>query len=667
MFYAIAQVVPLRRLPRALGVFDYLVPSALAPRVQAGQIVFVPFRRQLTPAVVLTMKRKAKDPTLRYEQISSIITDEPWLTASGLELAAWVSAYYLQSPALVLWAITPPPASRPTALKSRPADITIPRTAESSGLPIARWLAPNSRHLVESDRPLEWLAPAIREIVARKQQALVVVPELPDIPRVLESLQAAVGVAAIAQPDRTARAETDQFWRLVLSGRPIAVVGTRRAVFVPTSNLGLIVVLDEHSSSLKQWDQNPRYHTREVAAKLAELSGCALIYTSPTPSLESLWRAQVGLLKHEDANTPARISPVLVDLEGERAAKNFTPVSRAVQERLEASVPHPGLQALLLVERKGVASFVRCRDCGYVPRCDRCGIPFRYRGTSGANRNNQKNGSLLSDLFCNRCQAAADLAPQCPHCRGIEFRLVGWGIQRVLSFIRTLLPGTAVARYDADLTQSARTQVIADLTADRVSVLITTSAGLRLLSRVSTFPLVAVLMPDLSLQQSDFRAAERTFQVLRSAQRLARTHFIIQTHRPNHVVYRALTSNNAQLFYHDELANRRELGYPPLCQIITLTCRGQTAAAARAEAERVAQVLANRLPVADRTTELIGPYAVSRGLRRQPHAWQLTLKLVPGSPPRLPPPVPTSAGTPLAAWLKDGVPDTWVIDVDPVE
>lgn len=664
----IIEVIPLLRLPRTLGVFDYLgnveIPAPLAP----GQLVAVPFRGRMVTAVVLDTKRQVPDPRLRYRPIFAVVTPKPFVSRTQLALAQWMSAYYLQSLANILRAMIPAlpahfPFANPIGEIQPPPLPAVPPDQQKllDGL-----IASPGARLLHGEMPPSWLAYLAARVVGRGKQVLIIVPEMGRGKLLLQVLQQSLGSLVVMQPDAASKLAAVEFWLRVASGAPLVVVGTRRAVFAPLNQLALVVVMDEEDASLKQWDQNPRYHARETAGKLAELSGAALLYTSVSPSVVSHWRAAQGLFPSHTSPASPAAAVELVDMRTEFAARNFAPLSRRLQELLLAGADRPGLQALLVVNRKGAASFVRCRDCGFVPRCPQCEMPFRHllAGTLPAGGLDQIPATT-DDLYCYRCRQAARLPPNCPDCRGVNLRPVGAGVQRVVPFVRGLLPGAAVRRFDADLPSAEQAEVMADVAAGRVGVLIATSRVLHV-AELNAVPLVAVLSPDSSLQQPDFSATEQTLHLLVRAKRIARIYFLVQTTLPNHPLYQSLASGLTEPFYQREEKARQEFSYPPFCQLISLTYHHRDAAHAEREAKRVASLVRERCRSAGNPVVIIGPNPGATVRRSRRFAWQIILKLDILADGHVWPPTPPHLdGKPMAVWLAD-VPDTWVIDVDPI-
>ncbi len=654
----IAQVVPLLRLPRTLGVFDY-VTADLAATLRPGHLVVVPFRQGRAPAIVWKIKPTPARAEFPYKPILRLLAPQPVFTPTQLTLAEWVAAQYCQSLANVAKVIAPELPTRPQTFFSSPNHWSPPAAPLRDAV---------RRELVVGSPAEEWIVDRCRSALSRRQQVLMVVPEVAPAQALCEMLRRHFRDAVVWWPERHQRIAVMTAWQTLLGGVPRLVVGTRRAVFAPLPRLGLVIIWDEANPSLKQWDQNPRYHARDVAGKLAELSRADVCAVSAAPTVSSFWEAAQGrarLITMPPAPAPAA---QLVDLRQERASGNFLWLSRAAEAAVSDALNRsgPGLRVIVVVNRKGSAAFVRCRECGYVFRCPRCFLPFACHGGSelGDGSAGARGLSLAVDLRCHRCGGTAELPPLCPRCHGPRVRPVGLGILRALRLLEPLVAGGSVRRLDGDLSARRQLLVQRELAAGRIVGLVTTQVGLRLLAGVSA-PLVVIVTADLGLQQPDFRAAERTYHLITGFARYATDHLIIQTYHPEHPVYQAVATGEAELFYRAEWDARREFHYPPFGRIVLLRFRHKTLGRAEAEARRVANILRHRLKVELPTGSVFGPER-GRTAGRTP-SWQLWVKFPhdPGTAAFQAPPL-----TRVYPWWRtalNDLPDGWIVDVDPEE
>jgi primosomal protein N' (replication factor Y) len=518
---------------------------------------------------------------------------------------------------------------------------------------------------------------AIAEILNQGRQAIVLVPEISLTPQTVQRFAARFPGRVTVAHSALALGERYDGWRRTRAGDVDIVIGSRSAVFAPLRWLGLIVIDEEHEWSYKQ-DRIPRYHARDVALRRAELEGAAVILGSATPSVESYFRAQQGrytlvempqrVMAHRkqieaqkasyhisdertalragetDAALYADLPPVsIVDLRQELRAGNRGIFSRALQQAL-TRVLEAGEQAILFLNRRGAATFVMCRDCGHVLRCRRCEASLTYH-TSEAG------------LICHHCNQH-EMQPQlCPICASPRIKHFGIGTQRVEATVRQLFPGARVVRWDRDTTRSkgAHERILQRFVRGEADIMV----GTQMVAKGLDLPLVTlvgVVTADTALHLPDFRAGERTFQLLtqvagRAGRSILGGQVIIQTYDPNHYAIQAASRHNYADFYRYELAFRREHAYPPFRKLVRLVYADTNAAKAQAEAERLAGVLANKIArLGLPETTLIGPAPAFLQRLRGQTRWHILV--------RAPDPHALLAGLRF--------PIGWHIDVDPV-
>ena len=375
-------------------------------------------------------------------------------------------------------------------------------------------------------------------------------------------------------------------WRRVRRGEAPVVVGTRTAVLAPLADPGVIIVDEEHDPAYKA-DRTPRFQARDTALALGTLAGAVVVLSSATPDVVTWARAASGELTRLrlGGQVVGRRAPVtLVDLRAELAAGNRTLLSAALAAALDDLHPADGEQAILVLNRRGSASVVLCRDCGYVQVCPDCQRPLVYHAASGS-------------LRCHHCGATAPLARRCPACGSPRIRYLGAGTERLEAEVRDRYPALRVARLDRDVVRhkGAAERVLDAFTDGEVDVLVGTSLVTKGLD-VPGVVLVGVVSADVALNLPDERAAERTYQLLRQAvgragrgDRPGRA--IIQTYQPDHPAMVAAAGGDPEAFYAAELAQRRLFGAPPFGRVIKLTVALADRDAAEAEARRMAAAL----------------------------------------------------------------------------
>ena len=427
---------------------------------------------------------------------------------------------------------------------------------------------------------------AIEETLGAGRSACVLVPEISLTPQTVGRFRTRFGDEVAVLHSRLTPGERFDQWDMVRTGRARVVVGARSALFAPFKDLGLIVIDEEHEGSYKQ-GSSPRYHSRDVAVRIAASHGCPLVLGSASPSLESRHRCESGewtrvVLPHRVTGRP--LPPVtVVDLAAEFAAGHRSMFSRPLTKALQ-DVRDAGSKAVLFLNRRGFASFLLCRACGHVPSCDSCTTSLTYH-------------EVGSRLACHHCGAVRAVPPTCPRCSSPYLRLFGTGTQRVESELEALLPDWPIVRMDADTTKSrgSHERLLATFESLPSGVLL----GTQMIAKGLDYPevtLVGVITADVTLNLPDFRAGERTYQLLeqvagRAGRGADEGSVIIQTYWPDHPALLAVASHDPEIFYKADRDQRAELGYPPYGRLANVLIRGRSAAGAEATARRVADAL----------------------------------------------------------------------------
>ena len=443
-------------------------------------------------------------------------------------------------------------------------------------------------------------------------------------------------------------------WHAVAKGERKIIVGPRSALFSPVSHLGLVVLDEEHEPSYKQ-DNEPRYHARSVAEFIAAQHGAVAIFGSATPSLESATRARRGEIREIRLHT--RVSPVLrhevdaaidlpeveiVDLRLELHRGNASLFSNRLQDVVRDTLLR-GEQALLFLNRRGSATVVLCNDCGKSLRCPYCDIPHVYH-------EDRKR------LICPRCGYQTVPPPLCPNCGG-TLSFLGAGTQRLTRMAELTFPNARVARWDQDSVRrkGAQDRLLHQIESREIDIIV----GTQMIAKGLDLPhvtAVGVIQADSLLQLPDFRAAERTFQLLTQvAGRAGRRHsggrVIVQTYCPAHYAIQAAAKHDFDAFFEEEVLFRRQHRYPPFTRLVRYLVRRSTDEQCASEAEALEYELARNAMRHDVEIDLMGPTPAFAHKIAGQHQWQLILRAEPAGLERLLDGLPTPAG--------------WSVDVDP--
>lgn len=427
---------------------------------------------------------------------------------------------------------------------------------------------------------------AIASSLAAGRPAMLLVPEIALATPVVDRLRADLAARIAVLHSGLGEGERVDEWRRVRAGDVDLVVGTRTALLAPLADLGLVIVDEEHDPAYKS-DRTPRFQARDAALELAVLAGAAVVLGSATPSVESVGHARSGRYRRVAlTERPTGQVPMVtaVDLRAELAAGNRGLLSEALSAALHELDTDRGERAILVMNRRGTASVVLCRDCGYVQACPDCDRPLVYHQAG-------------MSLRCHHCGRAWPLATRCPACESPRIRYLGGGTERVEREVRDRFPGLRIGRLDRDVVEhkGAADRVLDAFADGRLDVLVGTSLVTKGLD-VPQVTLVGVVSADVALNLPDERASERTYQLLaqavgRAGRGVRPGSALIQTYRPEHRAIRAVVDGDAATFYDEELALRARFGSPPFGRLVKLT----VAIADRAAAEREAMELAERL------------------------------------------------------------------------
>ena len=479
---------------------------------------------------------------------------------------------------------------------------------------------------------------AIERTLAAGKGACVLVPEISLTAQTVGRFRNRFGDAVAVLHSRLTLGERRDQWELVRTGRARVVVGARSALFAPLADPGIYIIDEEHESSYKQ-SSSPRYHAREVAARLAQVHGCPLVLGSATPSLGSLARCDAG--SHNAAlagQGPAWTRVSMPERPGGRPmpevqvvdmAQEFSQGWRSMFSRPLTSalmdVVERGEKAVLLLNQRGFARFLLCRDCGYVPRCEQCSTSLTYHERG-------------HKLVCHTCGREYAVPPLCPECGSRYLRQFGAGTQRVEDELRGVLPeGFTVVRMDADTTKGkgGHDRCLAEFDEAQSAVLL----GTQMIAKGLDFPqvtLAGVINADTTLKLADFRAAERTYDLLEQvAGRAGRGdvpgRVIIQTYQPRHPAILAVSRHDRSVFSENELAARQEVGYPPFVRLANVIMWGKVGADVEKVAWAVAEKLRDYAEVAIPGCEILGPAECALSRVEGNFRWHVLVKAAPQS------------------------------------
>jgi primosomal protein N' (replication factor Y) len=616
--------------------------------------------RPLSAEEEATLGRRAPARARAYRAIAAAPTGLP-MTSAGLSPTA-VRALVAAGVATVARRETPAAApDLPSVGAPRPTLTAAQRTAADA---LAEALGREGTtsfllHGITGSGKTEVFLAAAERTLAAGRDAIVLVPEIALTHQLVDRVRGRFGEAVAVLHSGLGPRERWAEWRRIRNGTSRIVVGARSAVFAPVTRLGLLVVDEEHDAAYKQ-EEGLRYNARDLAVVRARLAGAVVVLASATPSAESHHAARDGrhvLLELPERPTAHPLPAVeVIDLrrrpdEGARSRPRL--LSDELQTALAENLAR-GQQSLVFLNRRGFATYLQCPACGAAASCPHCSVTLTWHRARGA-------------LVCHHCHHHRPPPARCPDCGGAALEAFGVGTEQIESTLRGVFPDAAIERLDRDAAQrmGAQRRILRGWAAGETDILV----GTQMVSKGHDVPgvtLVAVLLADLSLNVPDFRASERTFQLLaqvagRAGRGDVAGRVVIQTFRPGHPSIVAAARHDHAGFMAGELARRRALGYPPFARLVNLRLDGKDAARVeRAARELGATLRRDARPLGFGDDAVLGPAPAPLARVRGRHRWQVLLR---GADVRALRALARSASTRAPALRRAGV--RLVIDVDP--
>jgi primosomal protein N' (replication factor Y) len=500
-------------------------------------------------------------------------------------------------------------------------------------------------HGVTGSGKTEVYLQALAAVIAQGKRGIVLVPEIALTTQAVQRVAARFpGRVAIIHSELGIGERYDE-WRRIRTGQVDIVIGSRSALFAPVPDLGIIIVDEEHEPAYKQSEFKPTYHAREAAIRLGQILRIPVVLGSATPAVETFYRAaqQTYCLVELPSRIGATLPPVeVIDLRNELHTGNTSIISRRLHEELE-QVLSKGQQAILFLNRRGAASCVLCRDCGFVATCDKCDIPLTYHSTERI-------------LLCHYCGSQSKVLHFCPACKGSGLRYFGLGTEKVQETIQRNFPTARLLRWDRDTARNrhAHEQLLDRFARREADILV----GTQMIAKGLDLPgvtLVGVVSADIALNLPDYSAAERAFTLLtqvagRAGRGSEAGRVVVQTFNPQHFCIDSASRHDYHEFYATEIATRQRYGYPPFRQFVKFTYSHENRHRCQNEALLLCENLTawiERLGLVN--TDIVGPAPALMERIRGKYRWQMIVR-----------------GPDLHQLLR--VIDTpgWEVDIDPV-
>ncbi|MCK5122792.1 MAG: primosomal protein N' [Candidatus Pacebacteria bacterium] len=673
----VAKIIPATKLPRDVTqVFSYVTPSKFEKKIKTGSLVEVFFRNKKIVGVVYDLKKEVLKKTgYKLNPIENLLDDSVSLSKEQIKLAEYISEYYYTPLSLVIKTIVPTitknKARKKIELRACPCSRQACLSATGNKILLIHNLQAD-RHYLYSD--------ILRQAQDDngKSQALILFPEYFDVYNFAGFYKDKFGEDKVAI--LTSELTKNQYfneWQKIKNGSAEIIIGTRQAIFASFKNLKLIITDDEHSSSYKQWDMNPRYHGIKIAEKLAKIWKAKIILSSPAPSVGSYYgvkdkchcegvatteaipqlnssRVVTGLLRHSTTlslrSIPRNDNFKIIDINAERQKKNYSVLSEDLQDSLLENI-YRRKQAIIFIPRLGNNTITQCRDCHWIAQCKNCETTLVSYGNY---------------LYCQKCQEKIELIKKCPKCQGQNVSSFGYGSEKIEGEIKKLFENKniKIVRLDSDIikNKSKQLKIYKDFINKKIDILIGTQMVLKNWN-LENLALTAVLFPEIIFNQPEFNSREKSFQFLMSVANKANENHqvIIQTHKPDNELFKSvMVSLSNHKFYTDEIENRKAIlkngiGYPPFSQLIKLIYKDFNSQNCQNEAERMFRVLDSKIKNDQKLKnkfEIIKPFPASNYKEFNKYRWHIIIKSV-------------CEDIELRNSLLNLVKKNWIIDVDP--
>lgn len=459
----------------------------------------------------------------------------------------------------------------------------------------------------------------VSQVLKQGKSAIMLVPEIALTPQMIERFKGRFGRNVALFHSRLSPGERYDEWFRIKEGRASLVVGARSAIFLPLKNLGLIIIDEEHENTYKS-DHNPKYNTKEVAKFLSDIKGCKYVLGSATPSIESFYDAERGKLKLVEIKNRVSNKPLpeteIVDMREEIKCGNLSILSRKLYKALEENL-NKGEQTILFLNRRGFSTFVSCRSCGYVFKCPECDVSMTYH----------KNGYLV----CHLCGRAIRQTKVCPKCGSKYVKFFGAGTERVQEEVHKMFPKARILRMDVDTTRTkdSHEKIYNAFKNGEGDILI----GTQMISKGLDFEnvtLVGILAADISLNIPDYRADERTYQIItqvagRAGRGDKKGKVIVQTYTPESMSLNYAVNNNYYELYKEEIKVRKVMNYPPFSKILLINGLCTNEEKLRNFMNNAGNSLKNILKE-EKHIQILGPTPCIITKIKEKYRWQIIIK-----------------------------------------
>lgn len=610
----ILNVIPEKRTGPEKNTFSYLVPEELKNDVKIGSIVNISFGKKNIRGVaagISTDHPEAEQKDLDREphdqnhttnyKLKEIkaVNPEFVIPEKYLDIAKWISDYYLCSLGEAISLFLPPKIIRPQKSEQITGDRKpfkpIELTSEQQKIfeQLEKTLSqkntkPALIHGVTGSGKTEIYLKLAAETLKQNKQVVVLVPEIMLTPQTVEKFERVFPDQICLFHSGLSKSEKYLSYKQFSSGHKKIIIGARSALLVPSPNIGLIIIDEEHEDAYKQ-EKDPRYNAVSLAEQIAKVLSALLVLGTATPRIEDYFKGKQG--EYELFELRARYNKLIlppariIDLKDEIKRDNYSPISLELQKSI-ADIFRRKRQIILFLNRRGMATFVSCRECGEILNCPKCNIPMVYHVS--------QNSHVLN---CHHCDFKKPVPSLCPNCGSPKIKFFGAGVDKIESEVNRLFPKAKVRRVDAKTLENknAYVKLYDELKNGKIDILI----GTQILAKgldIGTIDLVGIVSADVGLHLPHFRASEKTFSLLtqvsgRSGRKDNVGTTVIQTYWPDSNAIKFAAEHDYSKFYENEVSERRKFNYPPFCHLVRVISEEKNKNRAKAEIEKIAVLL----------------------------------------------------------------------------
>lgn len=588
-----ANIIFQQKFGKNESTLTYTIPDFLP--VELGQLVKIPLRKKTTTGIIFEIHNKK--PAFKTLKIKEIIFDKPLLSKMQIETIKWMSEYYFCPFYKILKLFIPKrifsnkPIRQSKTSKPKKINKIQPKILTKEQKQAIEKILKNKSetfliHGITGSGKTEIYTRLAEHQISQGKQALILVPEISLTPQIIEYFEKSLGIKAEVIHSKISEGERYKAWKNIWEEKSKLIIGSRSAIFSPFQNLGIIIVDEEHELSYKQ-DQSPRYLTHKIAEKYKELKpDIKILYGSATPSIETAEKLKDSTILLTERIGDSILPEIeIIDLRDEFKKHNYSIFSNSLKEELK-NIFGKKEQAILFINRRGSATSIVCRDCGYTEKCKNCELPMTYHSKT----------LEKPALICHHCGKIEIPPSLCPVCKGVNIRYLGIGTQKIESELRKEFPSARILRADKDTTTTKHgfKNIYESFKKHEADILI----GTQMIAKGLHLPkvnLVGVILADIGLNIPDFRTAERNFQLMTQvagrAGRNTKGKVIIQTYNPGHFALLCAKNHDYKNFFNYERTQRKILFNPPFGNLAKIKIENKSLSRCREEIENIVNLL----------------------------------------------------------------------------